>query len=957
MKFQKKQILGAFCALLACSMGLSGCSTRKAVSPSVTPPSEIHGLFVHARDNRDFPTEPGLSFDEVKGEIEDIVYFAAQNACNTLFFEMRPASDALYLSDLFPVSDVWMSKQGAFTIDDPLQALTAIAARENIQVHAMINPFYVGSTTDELSRKNPAAQQKENTLTLGEEIYWNPASKKARETIITGVMECASRYGVTGITIRGIDDAALLSQPGYRENLSTFLTELAAAMESGAPGRVLGVAFDGNTFSLEEAKAWVSGGSVDLLLPTLTGVVNGSEGGYEALLDRWQGAVLGSQAHLVPVLDAESLSLKEGDGKPYTDPYELAYQLSYNRSAGITESALSSYTTLRENPYHAAALLRPYYGTPEEPEAPLVDLSITSGFLITQPGGDVSTPYGSYFITGVSDPDFPLLLDGEELPRKTESGLFGVLVELPVGSSTFTFTQEEESRTVTITRTGGTATPAPITKLTTGSLYPTAPSAVWVGEEIPLSCTGPSGGVVTATVDGVTVTLRQKAAAAPGVPATFTGTLLLEGDYPVDETTLVGPISYTLTYNGKTSGYTSPASLYGVGEEAALSLEVADYMAGVTAGTGSEDAGNFLTTLKAGSREYATEDLGSHFALRSGGFIRKEAVNILTGKVVLTETPTAFLFAEDSRQETFTLPGVLHAPFYVTMEETGLTVTLYNVVTETKETLTTGSSLFSSITRAPGVGEGLEEASVYTFTLAPEKALWGWDVRYTEAGLSIIARKPPVLSEDYARPLSGIRIVLDPGHGGGDPGALGVLGEVGPHEADVNLAAALAVKRHLENLGATVTLTVTPEMNATEEKLSLFERMEIAEKAQADFFISLHHNSIEPSVDGNTATGSEVYYYTDHSAALAKAVAQRLTSATGRQNRGTEQSYYVVTKLTFCPAILTEIGFVVNPAEFEALIDEEVLSRTGSAVTTAVLDVLQAPQDVEPTGPVAEPEA
>ena len=112
------------------------------------------------------------------------------------------------------------------------------------------------------------------------------------------------------------------------------------------------------------------------------------------------------------------------------------------------------------------------------------------------------------------------------------------------------------------------------------------------------------------------------------------------------------------------------------------------------------------------------------------------------------------------------------------------------------------------------------------------------------------------------------------------------------------------------------------------------------QEADADVFISMHHNSVDATADANNVTGLEVYYFTDHSEALAADIAASTSASTGRTNRGDFQSYYVVTKMTYCPAVLTEIGYIVNPAEYEDLIQPETIFRTAASFTKSILDVL-----------------
>ena len=227
-------------------------------------------------------------------------------------------------------------------------------------------------------------------------------------------------------------------------------------------------------------------------------------------------------------------------------------------------------------------------------------------------------------------------------------------------------------------------------------------------------------------------------------------------------------------------------------------------------------------------------------------------------------------------------------------------------------------------------------------TVTPKEGVtfWGYDVTFEDEDLVLYCKQKPQLSTTE-KPLTGVSVVIDPGHGGYDPGSLGAAYGYGPTEDEINMAYALATEQILAELGADVTLTLYPDqLDEKEEKLVLFDRMKIAKEADADIFISMHHNSVDATADANNVTGLEVYYFTDRSKALAADIATSISASTGRPDRGDAQSYYVVTKMTYCPAVLTEIGYIVNPAEYEELLRPETIFRTAASFTKSILDAL-----------------
>ena len=147
-----------------------------------------------------------------------------------------------------------------------------------------------------------------------------------------------------------------------------------------------------------------------------------------------------------------------------------------------------------------------------------VNLKVPARLTLTRPEKDVSTSAAAYFITGGSDPDEKLTMNGEAVSGRGARGSFGVLVALQKGVNTFVFRNGGRSEEINITR--GADTPVTITNIRGAA--PSFDCATYSGETISLQCTAPSGAQVTATVGGRQVALKQAAATAvAGVPATF----------------------------------------------------------------------------------------------------------------------------------------------------------------------------------------------------------------------------------------------------------------------------------------------------------------------------------------------------------------------------------------------------------------------------------------------------
>lgn len=212
--------------------------------------------------------------------------------------------------------------------------------------------------------------------------------------------------------------------------------------------------------------------------------------------------------------------------------------------------------------------------------------------------------------------------------------------------------------------------------------------------------------------------------------------------------------------------------------------------------------------------------------------------------------------------------------------------------------------------------------------------LWGYHVRYTaEGGTQILLKHQPKRSDAETGPLTGVTVMLDPGHGGTDMGAVGSTSENFPQEKDLNLAEALAAKYRLEQLGATVLMTRSDDSFPT-----LGDRVKALNDAAPDFFISVHHNSTNLDKDTNGLVGTECYWFYTEGKPLAQALVDRMTSATGREARGVFYNYFYVTRSNICPAVLLETGFVSSPTEYQSCAGDLGLWAEGGAIAQAVLD-------------------
>lgn len=195
-------------------------------------------------------------------------------------------------------------------------------------------------------------------------------------------------------------------------------------------------------------------------------------------------------------------------------------------------------------------------------------------------------------------------------------------------------------------------------------------------------------------------------------------------------------------------------------------------------------------------------------------------------------------------------------------------------------------------------------------------------------------------------PLGGMKIVVDPGHGGMDGGAS--VGEV--VESDITLALGKELEKELKKLGAEVVMTRSHADDAVAEhnpkatfptirarKLAdLKLREEMIVNSDADLFISVHVNSIPDA----RWRGAQVFYHRDGhegGAAIAKAIQGAIREHIGNTDREALaiKQVYLLKKATV-PAVLVETGFLSNPEERKLLTSKDYQEQMAEAIADGI---------------------
>ncbi len=215
----------------------------------------------------------------------------------------------------------------------------------------------------------------------------------------------------------------------------------------------------------------------------------------------------------------------------------------------------------------------------------------------------------------------------------------------------------------------------------------------------------------------------------------------------------------------------------------------------------------------------------------------------------------------------------------------------------------------------------------------------GYTIRHTKGGGLLVDLLTPRKTEG---PLVGKTIAVDPGHGGSS--SPGNQGHDGIYERSLTLPMALSLAQELEALGANVILTRESDFDP-----GLHERSQIANRAFADLFVSVHCND---GSSNHTIRGTEVYYHASEplSRDLAKFIADKVrTGVEGIPVRGALSDYriypgngFAVLRTSQMAGVLVEAGYMSNGADYSALKNKTVQTQMGVAIAQGIADFFAA---------------
>ncbi len=963
---------------------------HKAMSPEgefvvtehiINPDSEVRGVWIATVNNINFPSKKGLDALALKRELDGILSTCAKNGINAIYFQVRPCGDALYKSELFPTSEYLTGKQGnplegGF---DPLEYLVKTAHENNIKVHAWVNPLRVSygtkanssHSTEMLAENNPARINPGYTVAYGDgKLYYNAGIPEVRQLVADGVAEIVRGYDVDGVVFDDyfypyasytggvkdkFDDTAAYAKYGAkkpldewrRENINTLIKLCYDTVKETDSECLFGVSPFGiwrnndgknggsdtnGTSAYDElycdAAAWINGGYVDYIAPQLYWKFDNSAARFDTLV-RWWNTLCDSTG--VDLYISHGVyRYAEGWDEPEN---EILRQIEFARSElSYKGSLLYGYDVIKRNVNGIENELSKAF----EREIIYTD-AVSTGVkvAVTSPEDGTTLPsYSQTYLLGVSDPAYPLYLDGKKVGR-TKSGYFSVIAKLKDGNNKFEFTQNGEKYAFSVYNgqkksggtTGGVVSHKLMEKLEIIPVSTEKDYFVPAEEAINIRVKAPAGSSVYAELGDNSVKLVSEGT-APGTNKLYeeyySGKLTMP---KVDKGEILdlGSITVKATRKGETVS-TALGRVRVGGDGATIPIEVSADRTGLKVSPDSYYYDDFTSQAK-GMRDNAVSLEDGFYRLRVGGYVIENDVTELENEVPIAKVSGAEV-RNDGAYTRIYIKSDVNIPMNGRVEDGSFILNLYNVDTTSATTpAMSDNPLFSS---AEYQTSTKQNSFRYHLKLKHPDNFYGFEFSYSD-GYAIVSLRNPVKLPDGDKPLENRVIVLDAGHGGYDGGAYGASYEY--CESNLNLKIVLDAKQKLEELGANVILT-----RSEDTYVALTDRMGIVEGLSPDLCVSVHQNSMEYNVDITKVHGSLVLYWEYAGRSLARTLANSVSSALGRQNRGASTQKLAMVRCERYPSALVEVGFMTSVEELEHIASPDGIIRAADAIVDGILN-------------------
>ena len=945
---------------------------------------EMRGIWIATVENIDFPKKPTTDAQDLKKQLDSIVSVCASVGANTIMFQVRPSGDALYRSEIFPVSAFLTGTQGSELPRDfdPYAYLLEQAHKSGLRVYAWVNPYRISTGTPEkpktsvnlLSENNPARQHPEWTVAYADgRLYYDPGIPDARELIISGVRELVANYDTDGIIFddyfypypaknADFDDGRSYREYGSnldlddwrRQNVNTLVKGVYDAVKETDPKCVFGIApfgiwrnsdgrnggsetsgLDSYTYIYSDALAWIEGEYIDFIAPQIYWQFTTSAARFDVLCRWWNANMSGHERVKLYITHAAYRVTEWGTAA------EIRQQIEFARAErSYAGSIMYGYEQIKTDAEGIKGELKKMWSDPASYES--AGIPNGAALEIGSPDDGADIGMNASYILGRCDPSSPLYMNGRPVSL-TKNGYFSVYVTLGNGKNEFEFTHGEESRTFTLyngkppaqNQSSSGKKYDTLDKFEIVSVSPTCSYIVQGETEIDIKVTAPAGAEVTAAAGSASITLEptvnppQKSGAV--YAEIYTGTLILPEYTASSGLQELGRLTVTAVKGEKSAEAAGSRIRLCPDEGFSIPVEIKNDDTDLKVETDSWYYDDY-TSAMSGMRDNAVELADGFYRLRMKGYVAEENVTELRGDEIPNASINAAYVMSDENSTSAVFEITENVPFNCFIDEkNNVSITLYNVLTSNVPSISMDQNpLFNSTDKGLGA-----RANVYKYYLGLKDAdnYYGFSHRYEDGRLTVEFRNPKKIDPESDKPLEGLTVAVDAGHGGREIGARSPL--PGYYEKDMNLEIALAARDRLEELGAEVVMT-----RSEDETIALIDRCRYYAGLSPDLLVSVHQNSMSFDTDITVIRGEVGLYFTGAGRFLADTVSTRLAESLNRLKRSTQQQRLAIVRNPKFPAALFEVGFITSVEEFDKMTADgkKEIRTAGYAIADGILD-------------------
>lgn len=539
-----------------------------------------------------------------------------------------------------------------------------------------------------------------------------------------------------------------------------------------------------------------------------------------------------------------------------------------------------------------------------------------SALKVVYPPTNHETTSDRIFLIGTAPANAVVTVNGQIIGDRSPSGHFSPTIPLQLGTNTIILKAQDETLTLTIKRLS-TAPPTPKGfAFAAGSLMPAVDIARQPGEPICFEAIAPAKTQVSVRLDDETVRLYPQANAvtlppnsavltAANAPSpTFSGAVSghYRGCTVLPEPGELGTPMFELRRGKTVIVQRGPGKITLLPPQIMPVAEVTSDRG--VARTGPSTDYSRLTPLPKGTQAQVTGREGEWLRLDYGGWIKQSETRPIVNGVLPRSIIRSVRVQTQADRTNVIFPLQAPVPIAVKQDDKILTLTLFSTTAQTDTIAQTPDAVLSRLDwqqTAPGQVQ-------YQIHLK-NRQQWGYQLRYEGTSLVLSLRHPPQLLSKAA-PLTGTTILLDPGHGSAND--KGSVGPTGYPEKDVALVVSNLLRQALERQGAKVVMT-----REGDDDLGPNDRVKKIEQIAPTLAISLHYNALPDGGDAWNTKGVGAFWYHPQSQGLAVFLHDYLVQKLGRPSYGVYWNNLALTRPAIAPSVLLELGFMINPNEFE----------------------------------------